>query len=331
MTLAPTDRLSDTLHRGLATSGLPTAGCWLLLDPSPLGLQDADEPALAELFAHRALLRVKPSRAGVPVEIAPALLHLDAAVPADSALIRSSVELALQELPSPRLAQGGGRVIVGWVECDGEVQAAQAELRRHFAQTMFAHRGPGRTDWLRWYDPAVLWALWPRLSTAQQRMLLGPIARFWLFTPSAELLCLTTAAASPQATAEPTAAATQAVEFTTSQWLVIDAIGALNLALVQIHASELDVVALEQARDVGMSALTRAQQAGFADRRDLALYARTAITCHAHFDRHPTVAERLQTAQPGEFFAALIDGITDAQWRQIAQDLNEGRALAATS
>jgi hypothetical protein len=113
-------RLSDSLHRGLTASGLPSTCCWLLLDPAPLGVQEIDEPALAELINHHALCRVAPRHAGVPMAMAPALLSLDAAIPADSALIRSSLEFALRELPSPQLAQGGGRVIAAWLECDGE-------------------------------------------------------------------------------------------------------------------------------------------------------------------------------------------------------------------
>jgi Domain of unknown function (DUF4123) len=328
---ASSDRLSDSLHRGLAASGLSSALCWLLLDPSPLGMQEADEPALAGLLMRHAVCRVKPSRAGVPREMAPALLPLDAAAPADSALIRLSLELALQELPLARLAQGGGRVIAAWLECEGEPQEAQAALQRHFAQNMFARRADGRLEWLRWYDPAVLWVLWARLSAAQQCLLLGPVSRYWLLTPSAELLCLTAQPASAQDAVEPAAATMVQVEFTVTQWSVIDAIGALNVALTQTQASGLDATALERARDAGMSALARAQQAGFTDRQDLVAYACKAITCHPDFDQHALIAQHLRAAQPGDFFSAAVDDITDEQWRQIGQELNEGRNPAAIS
>lgn len=323
-------RLSDSLHRNLTTSGLPSTRCWLVLDPSPLGMQEADETALAELITHRALCRVEPARAGVPPEMAPALLPLDATIAADSALIRSSLELALHELPSTQLAQGGGRVIAAWLECDGEPEPTQAALRRHLARTMFARRADGRIEWLRWYDPAVLWVLWPRLSAEQQRLLLGPVRRHWLLTPSGALQCLSATTDPSSQAAKPTSATTEQIEFTATQWAVIDAIGALNLALVQACASELDDIALARYRDVGMSALARAQQAGFTDRQDLAVYASKAITCHPEFDRHAIVAQRLRAAQPGDFFSATVDDITDPQWQQITNDLNASHGAAST-
>jgi hypothetical protein len=319
------DRLSDSLHASLSSS----ARVWLLLDPSPLGMQDPDKPALAELITHRALCRVEPRRAGVPTKMAPALLPLDALVPADSALIRSSLELALDELPSHQLAQGGGRVIAAWLECDGEPEHTQSFLQHHLARSMFARRADGRTEWLRWYDPAVLWVLWPRLSADQQGLLLGPVRRYWMLTPSGKLQCLSAPATSRLPSANTPAVPAEQIEFTAAQWAVIDAIGALNLALVRARASELDDIALAQRRDVGMSALARAQQAGFTDRQDLAAYASKAITCHAEFDRHALVAQRLRAAQPGDFFSAIVDDITEPQWRQIASDLNASSGAAS--
>lgn len=293
-------------------------------------MQEADEPALVELIARRALSRVQPLRAAVPLAMSPAILRLEAAIPADSALIRSSLEIALHELPAKRLAQGGGRVIAGWLECDGEPEFAQATLQRHLARTMFARRSGGRIEWLRWYDPAVLWVLWSRLSGEQQRLLLGPVRRYWLLTPSGTLQCLSPTTASSSQAAKPSAVTMKEIEFTATQWAAIDAISALNLALVQAHASELDDIALARCRDVGMSALARAQQAGFTDCRDLAAYARMAITCHPEFDRHAIVEQRLRTVQPGDFFSARVDDITDAQWRQIATDMNDSRGAAST-
>ncbi len=327
---AKSDRLSDSLHRGLTASGTPDARCWLLLDLSPLGMQEPDEPALAELLSQTALCRIEPRRVGVPTEMAPALLPLNADTAADSALLRSSLELALHELPSARLAQGGGRVIATWLECDGEPQAAQTALRRHIAHTMFARRASGRIEWLRWYDPAVLWVLWPRLSVEQQRLLLGPVRRCWLLAPSGTLQCLSpTTVLSPQA-ATAMAAATGPIEFTATQWAAIDAIGALNLALVQANASEFDDAGLMRARDAGMSALARAQRAGFMDREDLAVYACRAMTCHPVFDEHTEVAQRLNALKPGDYFSACIDDLTEADWLRICRELDERRGKPLT-
>lgn len=316
---ASLDHLSDSLHRGFALSDVPSADCWLLLDTSPLGMQEPDEPALAELLNNHALSRVEPSRAGVPLELSLALLPLDHATSAGSELIRSSLALSLHELPSSRLAQGAGRVIAAWLECDGSFDAAPTALQRHLARVMFARRADGRIEWLRWYDPAVLWLLWPHLSEHQRYLLLGPIRRYWLLTPSGALACLSARTSLPQSERLPAASAS--VEFTTAQWTIIDSIGALNLALAQMQASEFDGAAFGRAAEVGMSALVRAKKARFTDRKDLAEYARRAVTCHPEFDRHPLVANRLRLLSAGEFFTAIIDDITDDQWQEIANDL----------
>jgi Domain of unknown function (DUF4123) len=311
------DNLSDQLHRGFASSD-SSYGCQLLLDTSPLGMQEPDEPALAALLNHSALSRVDPSHDAVPVGLSPVLLPVDPSASAGSGLLRSSLELALRELQSPRLAHGAGRVIAAWLESEGG-EAAQTALRRHLARAMFTRRADGRIEWLRWYDPAVMWLLWPHLSAQQQHMLLGPIRRYWLLTPSAALQCLS--APAPSAQSEQLPMLPPPIEFTAAQWAVVDGIGAMNLALRQLGASALDDAALALAAAAGTSALARAQAAGFTDREDLAEYACRAITCHPEFDRHAIVADRLRLAPPGEFFTAIVDDITDRQWQEIAKDL----------
>ena len=315
------DPLSDALHREFARSEPPAATFWLLLDPSPLGMQQPDDPGLGALLNDDALARVEPSRALIPVEMSPALLPLDPGPAAGSNRIRLSLSLALDELPSSRLAQGAGRVVAAWLEVEGSVDAAAAALQRHLARVMFARRGADRVEWLRWYDPAVLWLLWPHLDARQQELLLGPIRRYWLLTPSATWACLLKAGVQPASDPAPAS-----LEFTPEQWSVIDGIGPLNQALVQIQSSELDIATCTNAASVGMSALARAQKAGFTDPADLARYAQKAMSCHPGFDRHALVAERLQQRSAGQFFTSVVDDITDPQWDEIAKDLKAADA-----
>jgi hypothetical protein len=320
---AVADRLCDTLHRQLAASEHP-AHCWVLFDPSPLGMQEPDDTSLSALLANPAVRQVKPANTSVAEPFAAKLLPVDAARYEGSELLRSSLLAALHETPSKRLVQGHGRIVAAWLECEGEPGDVERSLVAHIAHTMFARRPNGRLHWLRWYDPAVLWLLWPRLDARQQHYLLGPVRRCWLLTPSAELACL-------QAPQPPEAEPLTALGLTDAQWAVIDAISALNLALAQADASSLDAATLQRVADTGMSAITRAQQAGWSDRQDLALYARLAITRHAHFDRHPSVSQRLQAARPGDFFSAAINGITEDEWHHIKRDLDDATATTITS
>jgi Domain of unknown function (DUF4123) len=320
---------SDMLHRALArtaTSGTAQSGasCWLLMDRSPLALSETDNADLSALLSHSALRTVTPLRRDfLPATFAPALLRLDSTQPQDSESIRQSLLLSQQELRSSLLAQGRGRVIAGWMECDDDAQPAEARLLRHFTEFMFFGRSDSRLQWFRWYDPAVLWALWPRLQAEQQAALLGPIRRFWLLSPNGSLQVLsTTRVAAAAVSASPLAS--DRLALTTLQWEEIDVIGALNQTLVQIGASEFEDRQLARASSVGLAALTRAARRGLNDQQDLASYARIAIVWHPAFDTHPEVAERLDALQPGEYFSGCVDDIDDVQWQRIGDELNQG-------
>jgi hypothetical protein len=321
---------ADVLHRALASRAPATgAACWLLLDRGPLSLNEASDPLLADLLSRGDLRMVNPPRNDVPAGLAPALLRLNSEVAQDSETIGQSLGLAGHELSSGQLAQAGGRVVAAWLEGSDGADDDPQPLQRHFSEFMFFLRPDGRVQWLRWYDPAVLWALWPCLRAEQRAVLLGPIRRYWLFAPNAALLALDAPTTTSIVLEHGTSAALR-LALTPEQWNQIDAISALNLAFVQANASAFTDAALEQARQAGMAALARAQRVGLHDVRDLALYAHVAITRHPAFDEHPDVAQRLQSLKPGDYFSASIDGLTDADWTRICRELNERRGKPLT-
>lgn len=297
--------LSDTLHRAVEVNG---GRCWLLIDVAPRPLRE-DDPFGAAILAR------EPRQVSSPVNdvdtcLMPLLLELDSTRAADSGLIREAIEEALAERLPESLAQGTGRRICGWLESP----VAGAALARHIADRFSLRSPDGTTRKLRWFDPAVLWAMWPILTPAQRNALLGPIAAYWLLDPAGNLQTLRS---DPSTESPPhlTLGATQLVE--------ISRIAALNRTLRVWGVAYLKPDVLAAARDVAAAALRRGAALGFADLNDLAAFALRALTTHPCFDSHPLVCERLAKREPDDYFSALVDDFAPDDWARIRTEANE--------
>lgn len=295
---APDDAPSDALHLALADG---SGRCWLVIDPCL-------RPLDAALTFDAAVLARKPTQAPSlgddDARLMPLLLELDSARAADSDIIRQAIEEALAECGAESLAQGAGRRICGWLESSADDRT----LARHIADRFIVRRPGGVTKKLRWYDPAVLWAMWPLLEPAQRKSLLGPIDTWRLLDPAGRWRSLR---------ADFTGEAPGRLNFSADQFAEIGRIGALNQALREWGAATAEADALMRARDVATVALRRAADLGFADRADLAAFARHALTVHPRFDLHPLVRERLAKRDADDYFTALVDDLAPEQWQRI--------------
>lgn len=235
-----------------------------------------------------------------------------------SFLLQDSIEQALAELEPKRLQQGRGRRIAGWIELDGDVRQTAVHLGRQ----MIRCHPQGGLCLLRLHDPAVMWALWPLLTPAQQRQLLGPVNAWWLLDPSGKLTALRS---QDEAPAQP---------WTAEQWLDIENITPMNQALRQWFASPVaaarDAPSLSQARSDATQALRRARAYGIADRQDLAAFALHALTVDSGFDSHPVVRDILRRCCSmsnvhAEHYSALSEELDAEAWKRIRTDLRPAR------
>lgn len=291
---------SDQLHRALASS---QECCWLLLDPVLRPI--FDESPLGLLLVDRPLVRL-PGVGDPDPSLMPLLLAFDPSRASDHDLIWQSLCEALEELAPETLAQGGGRRICGWLESGADGKT----LARHIAKQMIQPHGEARCRLLRWYDPAVLWAIWPLLQRSQQATLLGPITSFRILDPAGHWAKLT----------PPQLAASQALDLTPDQWQGIECIAALNGIMREFDLMPLSGDRVDAMRDNAMAALGRARRLGFVDSQDQRAFARLALTVHADFDAHPLVAERLAKRAKDHYFSALIDDLSADHWAQIRHD-----------
>ena len=318
------DALSNQWHRQWAQAGAAN-GC-LLLDTvqQPWGDDEQSADWIARGFTALPWTVFHPQlhAAAVPLYMAFAPERTR-----DSFLLGETFAAALRELQPAVLAEGLGRRLCAWLGGT----ASAAEMANHLARQSLQWAPDGTQRWLRLYDPAVMWLLWPLLSAAQQRLLLGPIEHWWLLSPIGQWVKLDWQAPSTEpAQADPDAE----FELDAAQWQLIEHATALNAALRDWLASDerawREPAVLDAARVAMTQTLPRALGHGLRDAQDLALFMRAAIVCHANFDTHALLAERLRRVEAGEFFSAAVDDIGDAQWQQIASDLSNGRDTTST-
>ncbi len=292
------DLLSDALHRRAmdACDGI----VWLALDGRAPDKQATS--ALRQGLLAREAVPVRLSHPQMDERLYPAWYRLDANRSTDSALLRLSVEIALDELDPQVLRQGGGRVLAGWLALPGSVPPG--EVASHLGRQMIQRRHM-RTLLLRLHDPAVLWWLWQWLDAAQRAALLGRMNAWWLLSPLGELHALE----------RPSGAGVDTLALGERQWRDVFAIASLNQVLRSLDAPP-DGQTLRMLHD----AARRACEHGLTDTDDQAAFIRHSLQMHPQFDRHPLLQSLLQRRQPGEFYAALSAELDDAAWRQVQHD-----------
>jgi hypothetical protein len=289
--------ISDRLHRAAheQCEGL----LWLTVD----GASPESEPlpdSIQRLLDGDEAQPVRLRHPGVDPSFEPKWVVLDTRKSAGSFALQDSIERAISELTVAELKQGKGRRIGGWLFVDADVGAAT----RHWARQMIQRRPGGGTTLLRLHDPAVLWALWSLLSTEDRSQLLGPVSRWWLLDPQGGLASLASSSAGIQST------------WAVRSWDDIDLIAPLNAALRESER----LLPLKEARDAAFDAMRRARQLGFGHVHDLTAFAIHAMTMHPMFDRHPAIAQVLQSRQADDRYTALIEAVDEAAWERVRQE-----------
>lgn len=289
--------ISDRLHRW--AYGQSDGLLWLAVDAAapesePLpdslqGLLDSDE-----------VRTVRLPHPGVDPSFEPQWVRMDIRTATGSLALQDSIERAIAELAAAELKQGTGRRIGGWLAVNADVGSAT----RHWARQMIQRRPGGGTTLLRLHDPAVLWALWSLLSAEDRSGLLGPVSTWWLLDPQGGLASFTSSSAGFRST------------WAVRSWDDIDLIAPWNAALRDSDR----LMPLEEARRAAFNAMRRARQLGFGHVHDLSAFAIHAMTMHPMFDRHPAIAQVLQSRQADDRYTALIEAVDEAAWERVRQE-----------
>lgn len=297
--------ISDRLHR--AAHAQSDGLLWLAVDagapeseplPDSLqGLLDGDEVRTVRLH-----------HPGVDPSFQPQWVPLDTRTAKGSMALQDSIDRAVAELAVDELKQGKGRRIGGWLALDGDAGSAI----RHWARQMIQRR-PGRgATLLRLHDPAVLWALWALLSAEERSQLLGPVSTWWLLDPQGELAAFTSPSDGVRST------------WAVRSWDDVDLVAPLNAALRECDKP----MPLDQARRAAFDAMRRARELGFGHVHDLSAFAIHAMTMHPMFDKHPAIAQVLQSRQADDRYTALIEAVDEAAWERVRQEVRQENGLA---
>lgn len=296
--------ISQILHEQARSS----AGIlWLAID-APGDAAGCLAGDLEDAFEGRTATVLPLSHPSVDPAWRPRWLRLDTSTPSGSLLLQESIAQALVEIEPDRLRSGQGRRIAGWLQLGA---AEPSTATAHVAREMI-RRGPTGTQRLvRLHDPAVLWALWPLLGSAQQRKLLGPLNSWTILDPRGGIACLRGAG---DGTADAWSAAL---------WQDVDAITPLNAALRSVDlCNSIETAAdLERARVVVLHAFRRARNLGFSHSRDLAAFALHAVKVHPAFDSHPLVATALRGRSADDHYMELVDSLSNEDWVEIGQSM----------
>lgn len=254
------------------------AGVWVLLDPTFCA---AGTDALTNQWIALAHQCHQPSIPGYEMTSRNCPLWLGADLETESgrALIEQTLEHALRELLPSQLIGGLGRRVCAWVLArDGAVAASR--MSRMLVQS----RGDGHRALLRFYDPAVLWALWSSLSLPQRQAWMASADAWWLLKPNAELMALHTQLDAARRIEFDDAHADRkgwtTLRLQPSQWRAIDVMSSFNAAmrewLMQVEDAELTGrgryaamstadFRLEERRDRALGAIEAARQQGIHD------------------------------------------------------------------
>ncbi|RQZ10385.1 DUF4123 domain-containing protein [Burkholderia sp. Bp9031] len=267
--------------------------CCLVVDPSQRALPQSGEGAPS--FHDQPSAVVEIAHEAFADDHRPYLIELDLSTSEGVALLIESVRLAFEDRQPDAVAKGLGQRIGGWLASEATLEY----IAGHWSNNVLQIDDQGRRCALRFYDARALSLMWPILSDAQKRALLGPVKAWHALD----------ACAKPCVYASETVLRTE-LDLTDRQWPDIHRHGLINRALA-LHMLATQRQPRSSEVETAITSATRAEQHGFVDREDKIAFIGHALTWHPYFDRHPSVAHALRQRAPDEFYTAAVGELSE--------------------
>ncbi|VWB35654.1 DUF4123 domain-containing protein [Burkholderia lata] len=267
--------------------------CCLVVDPSQRALPQSGEGAPS--FHDQPSAVVEIAHEAFADDHRPYLIELDLSTSEGVALLIESVRLAFEDRQPDAVAKGLGQRIGGWLASEATLE----HIAGHWSNNVLQIDDQGRRCALRFYDARALSLMWPILSDAQKRALLGPVKAWHALD----------ACAKPCVYASETVLRTE-LDLTDRQWPDIHRHGLINRALA-LHMLATQRQPRSSEVETAITSAARAEQHGLVDREDKIAFIGHALTWHPYFDRHPSVAHALRQRAPDEFYTAAVSELSE--------------------
>lgn len=304
--LNPASILINQFHEALAQTN--TTKGLLLLDPSlkPMFNDDLNDPEQWQLTP------LNIYKGSIDPQFIPRLLPLNTDVARDREIIEQSIQAAYDELHADELQQGNGRQMCAWFVTD----LSPLVLARQWGANTQQLDGDGDKVLFRLYDPRVLWLLWEILDTKQQSALLNGIQHCWILNPLGQWQCLTVPKNAPPAPSR------LFINRRDTQWQAINNFHIIH-DVFRYHPEVLEHATTEsliQMSQTIQQVIQAARRYGISTDEDLTLFALHGLRYGKNFHLHPRINNILKQRQTDDLYIALVDELTESDWRQIKEN-----------
>jgi hypothetical protein len=279
-------------------------------------------PAQGDVFAENTAVKKRQVR--VPIshvrfdpQFAPYLVELDLSKFVDADIFNASVEMAWNAWTHGSLSAHNGQPIAGWIEAIG----APSDLAQYWAQHCYLHPLNGLTKLLRFHDPGVREWLWPTLSPAQKRQLLGPVRKLMAFGREQ---CLVQQGIDEIPDAERLTPASLDSRFclTAHQWSEVEDYATLHAAWLHWGGTDPEKRSLLAEKsnwaEKTLAALRYATRYGIEDPEDRRLFATHALQIGDNFHTHSKLQSVWQKTREGDFYGGALEELTGLPVGQLA-------------
>ncbi|MFT3721581.1 DUF4123 domain-containing protein [Pseudorhodoferax sp.] len=265
--------------------------------------------------------RLSPIHEDFLPERQPFLIHLRSEPDAER-VVAAAIQIATAEAFDSESPEFTGRTVCGFIVHD----AHPTQRARALTQAARIRKPDGRSHFLRFWDPRVIWHLPRCLPATHWASLHAALGQWMYFDPMRQLAALPASGDVPPSTSA--AHITNPLAIKDQTWQRLERVGPVNkvLALSWDWGLQPTHSLACQTDELVM----RSIQLGFDSEQDVLVFAACGLTGHLQFDQHPQIRAALQrAASAGLSLQSALAPFDDNFWDRLRADTGWLNALHA--